>query len=55
MTSIDLTHTEVGGLSIAYRCAGANPTLIHLHGFLCKSRVWEPQLMDLSDQFKVVA
>jgi pimeloyl-ACP methyl ester carboxylesterase len=55
MTSADLTHAEVNGHSVVYRYAGEGPPLILLHGFLCDSRCWRPQLADLSDQFRVVA
>lgn len=55
MTSAELTHAEVGGHSIAYRRAGEGPALVLLHGFLCDSRVWKHQLLDLSDQFTVLA
>ena len=55
MTSAELTHAEVDGHSVAYRDAGDGPPLILLHGFLCDSRCWRPQLADLSDRFRVVA
>jgi pimeloyl-ACP methyl ester carboxylesterase len=54
-TGIEVRHAEVGGRSIAYRIAGNGPPIILLHGFLCDSRVWEPQLADLSDAFTVIA
>jgi pimeloyl-ACP methyl ester carboxylesterase len=50
-----LVQTQVEGYSIAYRCAGQGPALILLHGFTIDSRVWKPQLGDLSDRWKVVA
>lgn len=55
MTTAEFIRAEVGGHSVAYRQAGEGPALVLLHGFLCDSRVWERQLMDLSDQFTVVA
>lgn len=55
MTSAELTRAEVNGHCVAYRCAGDGPPLILLHGFLCDSRCWRPQLADLSDSFRVVA
>lgn len=55
MTSAEMTHAEVGGHSIAYRRAGEGPALVLLHGFLCDSRVWRQQLLDLSDEFTVLA
>jgi len=48
-------RVEAGGQSIAYRSAGDGPPLVLLHGFLCDSRVWELQLIGLSDAFRVVA
>jgi pimeloyl-ACP methyl ester carboxylesterase len=50
-----LLHTDVAGHSIAYRRGGSGPPLLLLHGFLCDSRVWDKQLLDLSEQFTVVA
>lgn len=50
-----MTRAEVAGHTVTYRCAGDGPALVLLHGFLCDSRVWERQLLDLSDRFTVVA
>ena len=50
-----MQFVDVGELTVAYRQSGRGPTLLLLHGFLCDSRVWTPQLTDLSDQFNVVA
>src|SRR3990172_11026248 len=50
-----MTRAEVAGHTVAYRCAGDGLALVLLHGFLCDSRVWERQLLDLSDRFTVVA
>src|SRR5262249_27168178 len=44
-----------GDLCVAYRRAGRGTPVILIHGFLCDSRVWEPQLADLADQFAVIA
>lgn len=55
MSSAELTRAEVGGHSVAYRYAGEGPALVLLHGFLCDSRVWKHQLLDLSDEFTVLA
>lgn len=52
---IEVDHIEVGDHSIAYRQSGEGPPLVMLHGFLCDSRCWESQLIDLSDRFRVVA
>ena len=46
---------DVGHRSIFYRDEGEGPALVLLHGFLCDSRAWEPQLHDLSKGFQVVA
>ena len=50
-----LQRLDVDGHSIAYREAGQGPPLVVLHGFLCDSRCWIPQLTNLSDRFRVVA
>jgi pimeloyl-ACP methyl ester carboxylesterase len=54
---MELRTVDVAGRSIAYREAGrgAGPPLVFLHGFLCDSRCWEPQLLGLSPTFRVVA
>lgn len=43
------------GLEIAYQRAGAGPALVFVHGAACDSRIWEPQLEALADEFTVVA
>jgi pimeloyl-ACP methyl ester carboxylesterase len=48
-------RAEVEGLSIAYERDGSGPALVLLHGFLCDSRAWSPQLEGLSDHFMVIA
>jgi pimeloyl-ACP methyl ester carboxylesterase len=48
-------HLEVGGLRIGYRCTGAGPPVVLLHGGLSDSREWLRQIEDLSDDFTVVA
>lgn len=55
MAPIEERVTEVEGLSVAYRQAGRGTPLVLLHGFLCDSRCWTPQLSALSDSFRVVA
>lgn len=40
---------------IVYRHAGDGPALVLLHGFLCDSRCWRHQLLELSDSFTVIA
>jgi pimeloyl-ACP methyl ester carboxylesterase len=46
---------EVDHRSIFYRDEGDGPAVVLLHGFLCDSRAWGPQLSDLSKGFRVVA
>lgn len=55
MTDQKLRAAKVAGHSITYREAGQGAALILLHGFLCDSRCWRPQLHGLSDRFRVVA
>jgi pimeloyl-ACP methyl ester carboxylesterase len=43
------------GLEIAYRRVGDGPPLVLVHGAAEDSRVWQPQLATLSDEFMVVA
>jgi pimeloyl-ACP methyl ester carboxylesterase len=50
-----MLRAEVGALSVAYERAGDGATLVLLHGFTHDSRVWRPQLEDLSNQFTVIA
>lgn len=46
---------EVRGLEIAYERVGAGPPLVFLHGAAEDSRIWQPQLAGLADEFTVVA
>ena len=48
-------HIHVGHRSVFYREQGEGPPVVLLHGFLCDSRAWEPQLRNLSDRYEVVA
>ena len=44
------------GLDIAYRLIGQGPPLAFVHGGAGDdSRIWQPQLSALSDEFTVVA
>lgn len=45
----------VNGIRIAYQRAGSGPSLVLLHGFISDSRVWQPQIDDLSRDFDVIA
>ncbi len=51
----ELRASGVAGLSVGYREAGEGTPLVLLHGFLCDSRCWMPQIAGLSDRFRVVA
>jgi pimeloyl-ACP methyl ester carboxylesterase len=43
------------GLDIAYVCAGGGPPLVFVHSAGDDSRIWQPQLAGLADEFTVVA
>ena len=45
----------VGGHTIAYERVGEGPPLVFVHGAAVDSRMWEPQLAGLADEFTVVA
>jgi pimeloyl-ACP methyl ester carboxylesterase len=51
----ELITADVDGGRLVYRQAGHGPPLVLLHGFLCDSRCWKPQLKGLSDRFRVIA
>lgn len=53
--SAGLQFENVDGHKVAFRAAGQGPALVLLHGFLCDSRCWWPQLTGLSADFSVVA
>ena len=46
---------EAGGLEIAYERVGEGPPLVFVHGAGDDSRIWQPQLDGLADEFTVVA
>jgi pimeloyl-ACP methyl ester carboxylesterase/thiamine kinase-like enzyme len=46
---------KANGLAIAYRRCGAGQPLVFVHGAAEDSRVWQPQLAGLADEFTVVA
>ena len=46
---------EAGRLEIAYERVGEGPPLVFVHGVAEDSRIWEPQLAGLADEFTVVA
>jgi pimeloyl-ACP methyl ester carboxylesterase len=43
------------GLEIAYERAGEGPPIVFVHGAAVDSRMWQPQLAGLADEFTVVA
>ena len=43
------------GLEIAYERVGVGPPLVFVHGAAGDSRLWQPQLAALADEFTVVA
>ena len=43
------------GLELAYERAGEGPPLVLVHGVLCDSRAWRPQLAGLAGELTVVA
>jgi pimeloyl-ACP methyl ester carboxylesterase len=46
---------EADGLKIAYERVGEGRPLVFVHGAAEDSRIWQPQLVDLADEFTVVA
>jgi pimeloyl-ACP methyl ester carboxylesterase len=50
-----MESVEIRGLEITYRRTGAGPPLVLLHGAVSDSRIWEPQLDSLADEFTVIA
>jgi pimeloyl-ACP methyl ester carboxylesterase len=46
---------EADGLRIAYERVGEGRPLVFVHGAAEDSRIWQPQLADLADEFTVVA
>jgi len=46
---------EASGVQIAYERVGAGSPLVFVHGAAADSRVWQPQLAGLADEFTVVA
>ena len=50
-----MPKVEVNGLELAFERTGEGPPLVLVHGVLCDSRAWRPQLDGLADEFTVVA
>jgi pimeloyl-ACP methyl ester carboxylesterase len=46
---------EANGLEVAYERAGSGPPLVLAHGAASDSRLWQPQVEALADEFTVVA
>jgi len=55
VTGAELKFAQVNDLHVGYRQAGQGSALVLLHGFLCDSRCWLPQLSGMLDAFRVVA
>jgi pimeloyl-ACP methyl ester carboxylesterase len=53
MTPVRFVETR--GVEIAYERVGQGPPLVLAHGATTDSRMWQPQLLGLSDEFTVVA
>lgn len=54
-TDRTMRHIKVNDLSVSYNQTGNGPVLVLLHGFTIDSRVWEPQIDALSDDFTVIS
>jgi pimeloyl-ACP methyl ester carboxylesterase len=48
-------RVSVNGVEVAYARVGTGPPLVLVHGAACDSRLWQPQLTALSDEFTVLA
>src|SRR4051812_25394164 len=46
---------NVNGTTLSYSERGAGPALALVHGFPLDSRIWEAQLNELSNRFRVIA
>ena len=46
---------RANGIEIAYERVGGGPLLVFVHGAGEDSRVWQPQLAALADEFTVAA
>jgi pimeloyl-ACP methyl ester carboxylesterase len=46
---------RANGVEIAYQRAGAGPPIVLVHGATSDSRMWQPQLAALADEFTVIA
>jgi len=50
---VEVVHTN--GVEVAYERAGDGPPIVFVHGATSDSRMWQPQLAALTDEFTVVA
>lgn len=50
-----MEFVEADGVQIAYERVGAGSPLVFVHGAAEDSRIWQPQLAGLADEFTVVA
>ncbi len=52
---VEAKTVVVDGLTLGYRRVGRGQPLVLLHGWFLDSRMWRPQLEDLSEDFDVLA
>lgn len=45
---------DIDGARIYYEIDGAGPSVVLLHGAMMDTRMWEPQVPALAEQFSVV-
>ena len=50
-----MPYAQCNGADLYYEDHGGGPPLVFLHGVLCSSRYFEPQLTELSDEHRVIA
>ena len=50
-----MQRVRANGVEVAYARVGTGPPLVLVHGAACDSRLWQPQLTALSDEFTVLA
>ncbi|HCA84836.1 MAG TPA: alpha/beta hydrolase [Streptomyces sp.] len=50
-----MATVQVSGVEVAYARVGHGPPLVLVHGAGLDGRMWQPQLVELADEFTVVA
>jgi pimeloyl-ACP methyl ester carboxylesterase len=53
--TVSVGTVRVAGLDVAYDRAGAGPVLVLVHGGAGDAREWRPQMIDLAEDFTVIA